>query len=503
MVPLKSMFDGIDVKRQGTIDHGANDLTPIGFLPNDILCKIFSDIKEGYGDKLGWIRLSHVCRRWRDAALDYSSFWMNVRDGNPDRILAFLERSKDAATSVTLTSTHLSPQAEAVFQQYLSDAHRFDSLTFHSSFTRLQERMMALGSTASNLHTLLLRNIGDERGWRQPQGEDLGSILPDGAPQLRALALEHCRISPPFRLFEGVTKLSLTCHSTTWSLTELLDIFSLMSRLEKLHLDVRFKREDIPADRIVVLPHLQTMTVNGKLQEYTDIMPHLAIPSDTSITADCWDYGGDAPPPRSLLPYRLTHASTASTPGSPSFERQEAKSVSFTTNMHSIIVKIWPDASSYASNFIRYHLRGPFLQPTEHPALLAIALDTTRTLRWYNKDSEADLEDEAVEAMFSTMDAVKEVLITLRTATQFLSALKTRPAIFPALASLTIVKARFTTRRGYYGIDFDDLLDALQRRVEVGNPLKRIAFRNSEQPSEEQVAALSELVEVIEMEEEV
>src|SRR5712672_2420969 len=53
-----------------------NMLVPISILPAEILARIFHVIAfSGQPNSLGWVHITHVCRRWRQIALDDSTLW--------------------------------------------------------------------------------------------------------------------------------------------------------------------------------------------------------------------------------------------------------------------------------------------------------------------------------------------------------------------------------------------------------------------------------------------
>jgi F-box-like len=60
-----------------------NALVPISLLPTEILARVFrffvlEEPPLSGGQNLGWIRVTHVCRHWRQIALDDSSLWARI-----------------------------------------------------------------------------------------------------------------------------------------------------------------------------------------------------------------------------------------------------------------------------------------------------------------------------------------------------------------------------------------------------------------------------------------
>ena len=86
-----------------------NALTPIGRVPDENLSSIFfllsnePNPRTKEGARWDWLELTKVCRQWRDAALNCSILWVNIRKFSCiDRIQAFIERSKNADINVDL-----------------------------------------------------------------------------------------------------------------------------------------------------------------------------------------------------------------------------------------------------------------------------------------------------------------------------------------------------------------------------------------------------------------
>jgi hypothetical protein len=82
-----------------------NMLAPISILPAEILARIFHFIafsKRPYS--LGWVHVTHVCRRWRQIALDDSTLWAHFSDfpRNKEWIVERLSRARNASLVIEL-----------------------------------------------------------------------------------------------------------------------------------------------------------------------------------------------------------------------------------------------------------------------------------------------------------------------------------------------------------------------------------------------------------------
>ncbi|KAJ3540384.1 hypothetical protein NMY22_g4323 [Coprinellus aureogranulatus] len=112
-----------------------NALVPINRLPHEILSTIFqttkSLLKYTYPqprNRLTWVRVSHVCRYWREVALDAASLWSYLDFPRPDPEFTrlMLQRSKNAPLTVDHRGKVASFQQEAV-REALSEPHRLRS----------------------------------------------------------------------------------------------------------------------------------------------------------------------------------------------------------------------------------------------------------------------------------------------------------------------------------------------------------------------------------------
>ncbi|KAI0039928.1 hypothetical protein FA95DRAFT_1462389, partial [Auriscalpium vulgare] len=56
---------------------------PVSRLPPEILSAVFSiltdiDRPRNHGKSLAWISITHVCRKWRDVALNNPTLWSTI-----------------------------------------------------------------------------------------------------------------------------------------------------------------------------------------------------------------------------------------------------------------------------------------------------------------------------------------------------------------------------------------------------------------------------------------
>ena len=80
---------------------------PISRLPPEVLSLVFLWTASLSSPKTSWIRITHVCRQWRDVALQCPTLWTNITPQHPDTFVSMcLQRS--AAASLQLDYNHKS-----------------------------------------------------------------------------------------------------------------------------------------------------------------------------------------------------------------------------------------------------------------------------------------------------------------------------------------------------------------------------------------------------------
>ncbi|KAI0277173.1 hypothetical protein BGY98DRAFT_934577 [Russula aff. rugulosa BPL654] len=106
-----------------------NALAPISLLPPEILARVFhllalDEPPNGIKPTLGWIRTTHVCRHWRQVALDDSSLWARIPciDSGLDTALIseMLTRSRNAPLEIDISIMRAIPNPMHMFPPHLS-----------------------------------------------------------------------------------------------------------------------------------------------------------------------------------------------------------------------------------------------------------------------------------------------------------------------------------------------------------------------------------------------
>jgi hypothetical protein len=271
----------------------------ISLLPTEILAWVFrllvlEEPPFSGGRNLGWIRVTYVCRHWRQVALDDSSLWARI-GGTPSNtkwISEMLARAKNAPLDIEVNGAARS-SAEALLL-----------IPPHLSHTR-QLRIHGL----SELHSGSVREFFS---WEAPALEHFelaltayppitfpgldGNMLFKGhAPRLRTFSLS--RVVIPWSLIPRgeLTQLKMARSNSneevysSGDLNQLIDLLVNCPALEIPALDscLPSQLSELPHDRTVYLPHLSRFRLCGSTSRIMIMLKTLKLPSLTALHLDC------------------------------------------------------------------------------------------------------------------------------------------------------------------------------------------------------------------------
>src|SRR5712671_178684 len=114
-----------------------NMLVPISILPAEILARIFhfsASSEQPYSRSLGWIHVTHVCRRWRQIALDDSTLWTHFSTSprNKEWIAERLSRARNSPLVIELDGS-MDEDTMSLFTPHISHTRKL-CLRHMSSF---------------------------------------------------------------------------------------------------------------------------------------------------------------------------------------------------------------------------------------------------------------------------------------------------------------------------------------------------------------------------------
>jgi len=257
-----------------------NSLVPVNRLPLDVLCLIPLHLAF-LSDRL---RVTFVCRHWRRTFLQHAAIWSQLHvTGKTDRLLAktLLERAKGHPLDIT-ANYFMSPVHDVALLSPFVQQTRSLCLKGTSS-DKVQELSASISGPLPLLHTLEIDTTG----------------YLDDPPSL---------VVPPLPLFKNaanlknfvlaIDELPSLCHFTfpnlttlnfsTWAGPNVFPVSYLVDFLEaspslqriRLLLQAFSLHEDVPPERVVVLPCVETFYLGiTNDSPGCEIAPHISCPS--------------------------------------------------------------------------------------------------------------------------------------------------------------------------------------------------------------------------------
>ena len=298
----RQLSSSIDPRRTRSLKSYRNSLAPVSRLPHILLTDIFLLVHHLHHSEFTDVRfsrrsptclqISHVCRAWRDSALQYPPLWTNILFCPPEWTAVMLERSRTAPLTVEIPVEHLN----------LADVGFASSVRLALSHIRhirylcivLLDRFRDLGDLLSPLLTgspdileeLILLSFSAFPNYTYPSMEN--------APCLRSLQLQSCHIN--WQLFSSVGNLtSLVLKdipiSSRPSIENILSLLQTMSKLEKLSLIHAISElppgiRTLPPNDItpVRLEHLFDISLTGFVLDCANVMRHFLMPHCRRVT---------------------------------------------------------------------------------------------------------------------------------------------------------------------------------------------------------------------------
>lgn len=278
-----------------------NSLSPVSRLPHILLTDIFILVHQSERiDNLSSLRsppclqITHVCRAWRDSALQCPLLWTDILFRPPEWTPIMLERSRTAPLRVEILVEHQNLADDGFVSSVrlaLSHIHHIRYLCII-----LLDRFRDLGDLLSPLWTgsleilkeLILSSPSTFPNYIYPSMEN--------APCLRHLELESCHINWQRASSVGnLTSLVLQDIpiATRPSVEDILSVLQTMTKLEKLSLihaiselppSVRtLPPNDIPPIR---LQHLFDLCLTGFVLDCANLIRHFIMPSCRHLTVN-------------------------------------------------------------------------------------------------------------------------------------------------------------------------------------------------------------------------
>ncbi|KAH9174519.1 hypothetical protein EDB89DRAFT_548512 [Lactarius sanguifluus] len=333
---LRQAIDIIDAEIESleasiqALRYRRNALAPISSLPTEVVTTIFSflhipvtlsSFKLGEqpkrSERLAWLRVAHVCRQWRDIALDLPLLWNHVD---------FTIVSSAGAAEILSRAKKVPLYLEARVPCRLWDNTRFSALQEELQNHVLHISHLSISAEPFRLHrifkglvlpapTLELLSLSGEEyttaSGNRAEREQV--VVPDtlfdgSTPRLSYLELCNCDTSWNSPLLWGLKHLYIRTPFDTPSLSIWLDALAQMPQLKTLSLHWASPVASHGVDRTVTLPSLTLFEISSSASDCALALAHLTLPALTSLCLNAESYHWDGSDVHELLPYVARHA---------------------------------------------------------------------------------------------------------------------------------------------------------------------------------------------------
>lgn len=203
-----------------------NDLALVSWLPAEIMASIFSYLTQLQSKhrKWYWITVTHVCRNWRQIAMENPELWSCIYSlRHRDAVEIFLKRSKAASLTVHVDIRVGISNYDLVLEQW----PRIRSLELTGIRNVLRQDLHNSIPTSSKLVNL------DLKCYRFNRYLDVSKIV-QSALQLKTLTLNGCYLSWPSCTLENLSELVLESINTDSFKPNIVDVLNILMRSPKL-----------------------------------------------------------------------------------------------------------------------------------------------------------------------------------------------------------------------------------------------------------------------------
>jgi len=274
-----------------------NTLAPISRLPPEILSNIFMlCVTDNDGHftvtpyRWSWITISHICRHWRNVALECSSLWCHLDFSKPDWIPEMLNRSKVAPLSVKIRNEHyFSKKSLDALNAAFQHMYRIKELDLCVPAGDFEDMLCDITQAAPCIHTLSVSSKPSSlftlaRTISLPQ-----DFLSGDAPSLTHLELRDVHLPWGSSLLKNLTCLKIFHSGTTFrpSLEQLVEILSCMPSLGTLELQNVLPTTRSLLSTEVVLSHLCDIRLEGDIAACAILLDRISFPSTTKMHFVC------------------------------------------------------------------------------------------------------------------------------------------------------------------------------------------------------------------------
>ena len=254
--------------------------------------------KKGYIDK-NLTAMTHVCQHRRKVLIAHSSLWTHLRCWNIERTRICIERSKSSPLEISLYEHGKSQYyRKEAFLLVIPHIDQIASISISGGKNLFQYFIKHF-----SCHVPLLRDLYPNPIFYPLLALD-NTLFIDDLSSLRTLSLRGIVPRPiPWKDLLQLTAFSMLPYPPAegMSVTQLLDLFSKAPRLSKIELAPIPTSPDTPAERVVRLPCLESLTLHMTWAHSSIFLNHLSLPAGVFLHVVFSSRGEKSPLPK-LLP---------------------------------------------------------------------------------------------------------------------------------------------------------------------------------------------------------
>ena len=288
-----------------------NALALISRLPPETLATIFTFLSDSAWKErsvdLECIRVTHVCRRWREVALDHSRLWshINFTKLTPAGLVEIVARAKIAPLHLVAdVGKGRATQVEFFGKQLEAHISHTRHLSIRGSFKSALMRLLSFAhASAPTLESFSLSH----KSYRSK------AIVPNDlfnctAPNLTSLKLERCHISWKSPLLKGLRNLHIhdIYMGAKPKLEDWLDALNEMPNIKTLsfqHSTPLAPRTISEPSRTITLPFLTHFRICAFAKDCALALAPLLMPALTRLHVDVDSFNEEGEDVRLVIPY--------------------------------------------------------------------------------------------------------------------------------------------------------------------------------------------------------
>jgi len=294
-----------------------NMLVPISVLPTEILTRIFhfnTFSEDRYS--LGWVQVTHVCRRWRQIALDDSTLWTTFSPypRNKEWIAERLSRARNAPLVINLCGS-MGQDSFSLFTPHISHTREL----YLRNMPNIPHSTVIQGINAQTAPALEHLELSMS-GYLSPTKHCVGDSFFGGPlPELRIFSVSQLlfpwSLVPRARLTELNVTLKEELHISGPEVSPQDDLNALIDLLVNCPtLEVLTLKNCLPVTLIessggqtLRLPRLSSLCLGGSSSRVTNMLKMLKLSSSTTLHLNCAPEYAVTPNGHVILPVLSAH----------------------------------------------------------------------------------------------------------------------------------------------------------------------------------------------------